>query len=266
MKTILNWMGWGGLVLVALGVVLYRWQLAGLMGAFSLLGIGALLAALAGTIALALQFVHHRFEGPLMLLFIVGWLPPVLVFATVGTAGLSAPAIHDISTDLVNPPRFRFAQHQRGEGDNSLDHGGELLAAQQREAYGDIGPYKVSEPPQVVLVAAVAVVQQMGWELLGVDNQAGQLEAVERTALFGFADDLVIRVSTIDGGSRVDMRSVSRVGRGDLGANAERIRRFYDQFCARVQSDLNASCTVLQEIEKSHKTSKKSVDSFSVGS
>ena len=102
--------------------------------------------------------------------------------------------------------------------------------------------------------------------MLAADAGSYQLEAVDRSPLFGFADDVVVRVTAMADGSRVDVRSVSRVGKGDLGANAKRIRRFFEPFCAIVQTDLNASCTVLQDTEKSHETSQKSVDSFSSGS
>ena len=107
------------------------------------------------------------------------------------------------------------------------DYEGPAIAEQQRAAYPDIGPVTLPAPPDAAFNRALATVERLGWEVLGSDAAAGRIEASDRTFWFGFTDDVVIRIAdAVDGGSRVDVRSLSRVGVGDLGANADRVRAF----------------------------------------
>ena len=139
----------------------------------------------------------------------------------------SLPFIHDISTDLEDPPAFNLAVDWRGEGSNSLDRADPPdLAEQQRQAYPDVAPLELKASPSVVLVAAAEVARQLGWDPVKVDPAMSTVEATETTQWWGFRDDVVVRVREIEGGSRVDVRSVSRVGQSDLGLNAARVRRF----------------------------------------
>ena len=111
------------------------------------------------------------------------------------------------------------------------DYDGEAIAEQQRSAYPDIGPVTLPVDTRVAFERALAAVEGMGWELLEADATAGRIEATDRTFWFGFADDVVIRISDAGGGaSRIDARSQSRVGGGDLGANANRMREFLAVF------------------------------------
>lgn len=140
-------------------------------------------------------------------------------------SGGGAPPLHDITTDTENPPAFVAAVALNEPG--RTDYEGEAIAEQQRAAYPDIGPVMLSVAPDVAFDRALAAVASLGWEVLDTDVDAGRIEATDRTFWFGFADDVVIRITaTGDGGSRVDVRSLSRVGVGDLGANANRARRF----------------------------------------
>ncbi len=116
----------------------------------------------------------------------------------------SVPPINDISTDLANP----------------------AVVEQQRMAYPDIQPLEVAAPPAEVFPRALAAAEAMGWEIVRKDPAAGRIEAVATSAWFGFKDDVVVRVATATSGSRVDMRSKSRVGRSDIGTNARRIRAY----------------------------------------
>jgi uncharacterized protein (DUF1499 family) len=136
------------------------------------------------------------------------------------------PPIHDITTDLDDPPRFVAVLPLRREAPNSADHAGPALAAQQRAGYPDLGPARFAAPPAVVLSRATEAARALGWEIVATAPADGRLEATDRTRWFGFRDDVVVRVRPDGSGSRVDARSVSRVGRSDLGTNARRIERF----------------------------------------
>ena len=138
--------------------------------------------------------------------------------------GSPAPPIHDITTDTQNPPLF-VAVVPLNTPERTV-YGGEAIASQQREAYPDLQPVTLEMPPPQAFDHALAVVQDMGWELVATDADAGRIEATDTTFWFGFKDDVVIRVKPAGGGSRIDIRSLSRVGGGDVGVNANRIREY----------------------------------------
>ena len=144
-------------------------------------------------------------------------------------SALGLPAIHDITTDLDDPPRFEAVVPLRADAPNSLEHGGQTVADAQRQAYPDLETLVLGQPPDRVLDWAHEVAQELGWEIVAVDPAAGRVEATDTTLWFGFNDDVVIRVRRADSGARVDVRSVSRVGGGDLGANAARVRAFLER-------------------------------------
>jgi len=162
----------------------------------------------------------------------VGLVAGILAYA-VPASGLnkarSVPKIHDITTDTANPPAFVAALEARkmAKAKNEAVYEGEKIARQQRKAYPDIAPLTRAEAADKLFDLALAKVGALGWNILATDKAAGRIEATDRTLWFGFTDDIVIRIK--DGtpsGSRLDIRSVSRVGRSDAGANAARIRRF----------------------------------------
>jgi uncharacterized protein (DUF1499 family) len=139
----------------------------------------------------------------------------------------SVPPIHDITTDPDNPPAFVAVVATRAaEGDNPVQYGGPKLAAQQRQAYPDIAPLNLALGRDAAFDQALATAQQMGWTIIATDNAAGRIEACERSRWFGFTDDIVVRVTASGSGSRIDVRSSSRVGRSDFGVNAARIRAY----------------------------------------
>lgn len=141
-------------------------------------------------------------------------------------AAREAPRIHDITTDAGDPPQFRAILPLRAKAPNPADYGGPEVAALQHAAYPDIKPLTLFAPPDRAFERALAVARSLGWTIMQKDRQEGRIEAMDRTIWFGFTDDIVIRVRPEDGGSRVDIRSVSRVGAGDMGTNAARIRKF----------------------------------------
>jgi len=138
----------------------------------------------------------------------------------------SVPRIHDISTDTDNPPQLVATLPLRNGSENTAVYGGPKLAAEQRQGYPDIAPLALAEPPQTVFERAQRVAREMGWQIIAADRPAGRIEATDKTLWFGFQDDIVVRIAADGGGSRVDVRSVSRVGRSDIGTNARRIRGF----------------------------------------
>lgn len=152
----------------------------------------------------------------------------VVLYAPLNTLrkGSGVPRIHDISTDLDNPPVFETVPGLRAGSDNSLALNDKVQAA-QKAYYTDLAPLSLSGAPADNFAAALAAAENMGWEVVASDKANGHIEATATTALFGFKDDVVIRLSAAKGGTRVDMRSASRVGLSDLGANAARIEAYF---------------------------------------
>ncbi len=155
----------------------------------------------------------------------LGAAPVVVVFALVGK-GLGVPAIHNISTDLENPPKFIAAYELRSSEQNSLDAPSDAVKDLQRGHYADLAPLILPEEPDAVFARALATVADLGWTLIAAHPEQGLIEAYDETLFFGFKDDVAIRIQAQAQGTRVDVRSVSRVGRSDLGANAKRIAKF----------------------------------------
>lgn len=136
------------------------------------------------------------------------------------------PPINDITTDPQDPPAFVVALEAPANREREMRYP-EAFAAAQEAAYPDLGPVRVSGSPEAVLARAAETARELGWEGIQVDPEAGRLEARETSRVFRFVDDIVVRVRPAEGGgSRVDIRSKSRDGRSDLGANAARIREF----------------------------------------
>ncbi len=138
----------------------------------------------------------------------------------------SVPPIHDISTDTENPPAFVALLPARREAPNGADYEGAGVAAKQRAAYPDVRPLVVPDPPARTFARALAAAQKMGWTIAAADEAGGRVEATATTFWFGFRDDVVVRVVPEGTGSRIDVRSDSRVGIGDLGTNARRIKAY----------------------------------------
>jgi uncharacterized protein (DUF1499 family) len=144
------------------------------------------------------------------------------------------PRIHDIATDVDDPPQFRAAIAERGERSNPVGPRiGSDVARETRRAYPDLAPVTLPLSPEQTLDRATEVARSLRWKVLSVDRSAGTLEATATTGWFGFRDDVAIRIRPVEGGSRVDVRSTSRVGQSDVGMNAGRIRRFFRLLQAR---------------------------------
>lgn len=138
----------------------------------------------------------------------------------------SLPYIHDITTDTENPPQFLAILPLRANAENSAEYGGPDIARQQLDAYPDVQPIVVTEPTHVAFTRALQAAQDMGWKIVDSSPQSMRIEATATTLWFGFHDDVVVRITPVPTGSRIDARSVSRVGKSDLGTNARRIEAY----------------------------------------
>ncbi|WP_417607133.1 DUF1499 domain-containing protein [Primorskyibacter flagellatus] len=152
-----------------------------------------------------------------------------LMASTLNPPRRGAP-INDITTDTVNPPAFEVIDETRAGARNSLDYGGAEVAAVQAAAYPDIAALETDLSPDEAYERALEVAGDMGWEIVAADAERRRFEATARTSVFYFADDVVVVVTAQEGGSQLDMRGVSRVGRSDQGVNAARILAFQEQF------------------------------------
>ena len=226
------------LVLVA-GPLGYRFELAALgPSLLSLLValVGAALVSLGGLFLLVGAIRARLPANRSMLLVAMGLcLIPVLVVAPWVVAGRSAPPIHDITTDTRDPPAFTVLLEERKKSPNGADYGSAAwparkLARAQQEAYPHVQPIisRLAVPDAVA--RAEAVLKDMGLDVAGVYPETGMLEATHTSLWFGFKDDLVVRVRPKARGSRVDLRSMSRVGQNDFGMNAKRIADFANRF------------------------------------
>jgi uncharacterized protein (DUF1499 family) len=213
------------------GFLVLRWTLYG--------GLAIIVVALAGLVLGLLARTGRSLLVSLVTLALLAAVAAVPV-GYLRSAG-RVPPIHDITTDPDDPPRFVAVLPLRRGAPNSAEYGGAALAAQQRAGYPDLGPARLAPPPDQVFARAVEVARALGWQVVAAVPAEGRLEATDRTRWFGFRDDVVVRVAADGTGSRVDVRSVSRVGRSDLGTNARRIHRFLETLQAAVAREAGAA-------------------------
>ena len=192
---------------------------------------GGVAAALLAVVLLVVPRTR-RAAGPMLLAaLVIGILTAWIPWNGLQTVR-SLPFIHDITTDTADPPVFVAVLPLRADAANPPEYPGEEVAAMQREAYPDVQPLDTTLDPAEAFARAEAVARDMGWEIVVVAPEEGRIEATATTFWFGFKDDVVIRVRPTAQGSRVDIRSKSRVGRSDVGANAARIESFLHAYRA----------------------------------
>ena len=138
----------------------------------------------------------------------------------------SLPYIHDITTDLNNPPAFEAVKGLRKEGDHPVAYDGPEVAALQQKAYPDLMPLTMPVAKDKVFQAAETALRAMKLDIVEANAAQGRIEATDTSLLFGFKDDMVVRIVGEGAGTKIDVRSKSRVGRSDVGQNARRIRTF----------------------------------------
>ncbi len=219
---------------------------AGLMNAtptYASMALGFSLAALAVIAALAafegIWRDGRKGIGPAVRGLLLGLL--ILVVPMMGAWKLvTHPRLTDISTDLDDPPAFLLALSNRPPDARPLAPPDEEEAELQREGYPDIVPRHYPVGTARVFEDALAIAERSGWTMLGSQRpeepeNVGRIEAVDSTLIFGFRQDIVIRIVPDGEGALVDMRSAARNGAHDLGANAERIRAFFAELDASLQ-------------------------------
>lgn len=204
------------------GFVLMRWAVYGAIAATGLAVLG-----------LAVGRIRRAGTGRLVLALLIS-LPTILVPLMQLQQARSLPRIHDITTDTVDPPDFEAIAPLRANAPNPVEYPGEGVAREQREAYPDIVPLATDVYPTLVFDHALELAHAMSWEIVAADAGLGRIEATDTTLWFGFKDDVVVRIRAGAQGSIVDVRSKSRVGLSDVGANAKRIRNFLERLERRL--------------------------------
>lgn len=229
-------------LLLALGVGVFalRYSLLSWRPALLALAVASLLMGVIGFFSLLylyLQFRQGNHDGAGHCVKAVALsLLPLAALLVLGVKSRGVPPIHDISTDTVNPPAFTVLAAARKPEQNSVQYPGGEVAAQQEAAYPQVKPYLSGAAVPMVYAACLETAKRLGWEVVAQDPDAGRIEAVATTAVFRFQDDVVVRVTATDAGSRVDVRSASRVGVSDFGANAKRIQEFLAAVRTQVES------------------------------
>lgn len=230
MKILVSLISLIAFLLVALPGPLYKFGIVELGTAFT----GFKFAVFAGIAALVLLGIQVLFKRKTVTLsssltaVILAAIAIIIPLSMMNTAK-KVPPIHDISTDLVNPPEFVAIAPLRADAANPVEYAGEETAEQQRLAYPELQTLTYTQSKPALIDAVEQTVKNLDWELINVDASAGIIEATDSTTWFGFKDDVVIRV-TDDGGERlVDIRSKSRIGGSDLGKNAARIHTFIEE-------------------------------------
>lgn len=230
MKVLVSLVSLSAFLLVALPGPLYKYGVVDLGTAFTGFKFGVF-AGIATLILLVLQILFKRKTVTL------GSTIMALLLSTIAIAiplsmlnkGKSVPPIHDISTDLVNPPEFVAIAPLRADAPNPVEYAGVEVATQQRAAYPELQTLNYTQSKSELVEATKQVIDHLGWQLVNIDADQGIVEATDRTMWFGFKDDVIVRIT--DNGSKrlVDIRSKSRVGGSDLGKNAERIHGFIEE-------------------------------------
>ena len=213
-----------------------------------------LVAVVALLLAIAFIVLNRRkgrkTRWPLIGLGMAATLGFLIYLAPYGNALLTLPAIHDITTDLADPPQFtalplRDDNWDKIPGADDSDMAGmnprQRWATLHQDAYPDIRSVRIDQPVAVVIKKAERLAEDRGWDIVSVDPAAGNLEATDTYSLFRFKDDIVIRARAAENGaaSIIDVRSVSRTGVHDLGINAKRVREFL--------SDLSGTTTTASQ-------------------
>jgi len=228
------------------------------------IGVGQMLCFFAVAVALLAQVVS-LYQAPRFRPFVIALAATLIAamalfrLAGFGSTATSLPPIHDIQTDWSDPVEFSesllAARKAQGETNPVLAEpmipdganerwpgmGGRFVSEVQEEAeqqeagkstvYPTLEPLYFDQNPVEIAALAERIVKRRGWDLVSeatnVDTgQEIQIEATATSAMFGFKDDVAIRVRPVEGATRVDMRSVSRVGLSDLGANSKRVAGF----------------------------------------
>ncbi|GHE21815.1 DUF1499 domain-containing protein [Halomonas urumqiensis] len=233
---------WVAVLLLVIGAALmggagplHRLGVTSLGESFGLLRQGAYLAmgaAALGLVALGIASVCRRGKPALVGLMVIAAVAGMMVVPwQMMQRAQNVPPIHDITTDMQDPPVFETLAPAREAAPNAVDYPGEDFARQQRTAYPSIQPLTIALPLAEVRQTVEEVAREAGWEIAHVSDS--RLEATATTRWFGFKDDVVVRLTPGNDGVRVDVRSASRMGMSDIGTNAGRVNGYLEALKAK---------------------------------
>ncbi len=195
-----------------------------ILGAAIVIGLVAAAVDLWSAVAIRGNTARHIFAVALagtIIGFVGSGLPALWIASTSGM-----PSIHDVTTDMNDPPQFVAIMPLRKNAINPATYGGSSVAARQQAAYPQVRPLVLPLAPSQAFPRALEEARSMGWTIVDADPAAGRIEATAETFWFGFKDDIVVRIRPDGEGSRIDVRSVSRVGLNDRGTNARRVMKY----------------------------------------
>jgi hypothetical protein len=226
------------IVIVRFGFLEVKPALATFFGALGCAGL-SILVALAGFAAIW----HNGSRGMSVILLALAIDAVILAYpGYLATRYRKLPAIHDITTDAIDPPRFEaLARLRNGDGTNTAVYAGLYSAEQQRTAYPDIEPVDLDVPVQRAYDVTLALVNKRKWLVIDErppqpPRRVGRIEAVARTPVMGFREDVAIRIQPDGEGARVDIRSSSRYFESDLGSNAARVSKLIEDINTAVDN------------------------------
>jgi uncharacterized protein (DUF1499 family) len=230
MKVLVSIISLIAFLLVALAGPLYKYGVVELGTAFAGFKFGVY-TGIAALVLFALQVILKRKTITIgsAVIAIVCSVIAIIVPISMMSKAKEVPPIHDISTDLVNPPSFVAIAPLRANAPNPVEYAGEATAKQQRDAYPDLKTLSYTQSKSELVKATEQAVNNLGWELVNSNADKGIIEATDSTMWFGFKDDVVVRVTDNGNERLLDIRSKSRVGGSDLGKNAERIHNFINE-------------------------------------
>jgi len=230
-----NRLAWFALVLAGLSVIVLRGDFLEIVPAVATFGAASVLAALAILCSFGAAVVIWRQGLSGIGRAVTGFLLGVLLLAYPGYLAARAyqlPPVRDISTDLVNPPRFDALSRLRPRG--TSDYPGPDAANLQKQGYPDLGSLQVLSNTRQTYDATLAIVTKHKWRVVDArppspQRRDGTIEAVARTLVMGFREDIVIRITPLQTGAQIDVRSASRFGPHDFGSNASRVRGLLEE-------------------------------------
>ena len=226
--------GLAAIVLPLIGALGTRFDILNFQIGLLLWAVGcliALISVVAGVIAAIVVLSRGRVADRAPVFFGTAIAALMVVFLGAQfVAGRNVPPMHDVSTDMDDPPAFDdvVVKQRSSPGINTLDYDAAKLPPMQKGAYPQVAPLELSAQPDAVFDAVTAALPGLGLAVVQADRNAMIVEAVATSFWFGFKDDVVVRIRPTDTGSRIDVRSVSRVGIGDVGVNAKRIMKILD--------------------------------------
>lgn len=230
MKTLVLLVSLIAFLLVTLPGPLYKFGLVELATAFASFKY-AVITGIAALILLITQMLLKRktvtfTSAALVIIFsLIAIIMPLRMMST----AKNVPAIHDISTDMTTPPEFVAIAPLRVNAANPIEYAGIETAAQQRDAYPELQTLRYSQSKAELIGAVEQASKNLGWDLVNSDAKVGLIEATDSTMWFGFKDDIVVRITDNGNERLLDVRSKSRIGKSDLGKNAQRIESFIQE-------------------------------------